>query len=376
MPAQPAAVAEVRPNLLKTGAAQEAARVAAVQRQEQLRSKRRMPWRFRIDHKLPTEAERTKEFIILDSEIDQCPCFHEHQIRNNAPNAKGPDYEMCIREWTHCPLCEKYGESKYVQMISVIEFLRVPTRRGAWIAKKLLPVTLQQQNWFRTTCLETFGGNFRGAHIISTREADQRSPAIGTPRICIKDGMVVRYDEAQLHALLAHPEVRSEQNGQVIKRENEDLYPYNYAELFVTPTAEELRARYGGTIPAGSPAETAAAFAAQPTAVAPAAMQPPAAALPAPVVAAAPPAMATAPQPAPQQPVMPAAQVPVAPAQLATSQVATAPVQPAAPVVAPVQPAMPATAPAAPAPVATPPPPMDQSGLAGDQSLLDDDIPF
>lgn len=386
------------PDLLKTGAAQEQARAAEAQRQAQLKQKRGLPFRFRIKWDLPTDAERTKEFIILDNHIDECPCFYEHTIPNRSPDAKGPDHEMCIKEWGHCPLCEKHGDSRYIQMISIIELFHTPwvDRNGVqhWKMKKVLPVTYAQQAWFRKLCVETFQGNFRGAHITTTRPYNQKSSAIGDPQVAIdpQTGMIKRYTEEQLTQFLQHPEVRSQNTGQVIKKANSDLYPYNYREIYIPSTAEALRMQYGGTAPAGSVAEAQQTFG-QPAPVAAVAAPAPAA-LPAPAVAPAP-TLAPAAAPAPVAVAQPPAAVPAAAPQPATPQPAAAPApaaaeapQPAAPPVAapvaapapaaePAQAAPPAPAPApvtpgAPAPVNPAPP----AGAPVTGPDLDDDIPF
>ena len=96
----------------------------------------------------------------------------------------------------------------------------------------------------------------RGAHIITTREPDQKSFAIGVPRLAINNEtqQVLRYSEQQLLQEYGHPPVHSQQ-GKLIKEANDDIKPYDYQKLFVTPTADELRRKYGGVIPAGSIAE-------------------------------------------------------------------------------------------------------------------------
>jgi len=202
-------------------------------------------------------------FIILDSEYEKCPRFYEHNLPDAQQGGKRLDFQMCIKEIDNCPLCEKDGDSYYVQMISVIEVLPESkffqnNKTGETIKhlKRLLAVKARQQDFFKNLCADTFQGNMRGAHILTTREPDMKSAAIGAPRVAIdnKTQQILRYSEQILLNEYGHPPVHSQQ-GKLIKEANADIYPYDYQKLFVTPTAEELRRKYGGVIPAGSTAE-------------------------------------------------------------------------------------------------------------------------
>ena len=259
---QPAAAQpqqENRPSLLKTGAQIEAARVQEVARQEARQRRSNQPWRMWVPYN-GTDFERTKDFIILDSDINACPVFYEHNLPDPGNDGKRTLFEMCVKEVEHCPLCEKFGDSYYVQMISIIELFPEPVslRGGQTIthAKRLLPVKFQQQNWFVQAC-QTSGGNFRGLHVRTTRENSQRSPSIGTPNYLHDEGgRIVKYTEEQLVAAFSHPEAKNSQ-GRVVREANSDLYPYRYDQIFLTPTAAELRQTYGGVAPAGSQDEVA-----------------------------------------------------------------------------------------------------------------------
>ncbi len=251
------------PTLLKTGAQAEAARTAEAQRQESMRTKRNQPWRVWVPFS-GEEEKRTVEFIMLDNSSADCPVFYEHALPDPNNDGKLTLHEVCIKEVEHCPLCEKYGDSYYVQMFSVITLLKKPivTKDGRTIShsKRLLPVKFPQQEWFKNMSQDTFAGNMRGAHIVTIREESQRSPAIGTPQLCIdEDQKVVQYTEDQLVEGFSHPDILNQQ-GNVVRKANSDLYPYNYAELFPTPAAEDLRRRFGGVVPAGSSAEVKQAW--------------------------------------------------------------------------------------------------------------------
>lgn len=232
-----------RPSLLKRGQAAQQARQQEGERQFQQSQNRMKPFRFWIPYK-GNQDERTRDFIILDSDIANCPIFYEHALPD--PNTgRRTNYEMCIKEMGHCPLCEKFGDSYYVQMISIIDLKPYTNRDGVQVnySKKLLPVKYQLQEWFWNTCANTFNGNMRGAHIVSTRDANQRSHAIGSPNMVVENGRLVQYSEQDL-----------------VSSFGEDAVPFNYEELFPTPSAEELRAQYGGLPPAGSQQEVVQAW--------------------------------------------------------------------------------------------------------------------
>ncbi len=251
-----------RPSLLKTGAQAEAARVAEAERQTANQNLTWQPRRFWVPYQ-GDENNRTKEFIILDSEYEKCPRFYEHNLPDPQQGGKRLDFQMCIKEIDNCPLCEKDGDSYYVQMISVIEslpeskfFQNNKTGETVKHLKRLLPVKSRQQPFFENLCKDTFQGNMRGAHILTTREPDMKSAAIGVPRLAIDNQtqQVLRYSEQILINEYGHAPVHSQQ-GKLIKEANADIYPYDYQKLFVTPSADELRRKYGGVIPAGSTAE-------------------------------------------------------------------------------------------------------------------------
>ena len=257
--AQEASPQAQRPSLLKTGAQAEAARVVEAERQTANQNRTWAPRRFWVPYQ-GDEGSRTREYIILDSEYGKCPRFYEHNLPDAQQGGKRLDFQMCIKEIDNCPLCEKDGDSYYVQMISIIELLNksYTDRNGVeiWHSKRLLAVKATQQGFFENLCKDTFQGNMRGAHMITTREPNQKSAAIGVPRLAINNEtqQVLRYSEQQLQQAYGHLQVHSQQ-GKLIKEANADIYPYDYQKLFVTPSADELRRKYGGVIPAGSTAE-------------------------------------------------------------------------------------------------------------------------
>jgi hypothetical protein len=243
-------------SLLRRGAQAQAARTQESERQYQDITRSNLPKRFWVPFK-GGEQDRTRQYIILDSNVQDCPCFYEHAIQN--PKTGRRDlFEMCLKETGQiCPLCEKFGDSYFVQMITILELLDSPVvfQDGVehWYFKRLLPVKFQQQEAFASLCNDTYGNNMRGARITTTRDSTQRSHAIGAARPYIEDGSIVVYTEEELVENFGNEPI--EKDGRVVKEKDADLYPYDYDKIFPAPTAEELRMRYGGTIPTGSAQE-------------------------------------------------------------------------------------------------------------------------
>ncbi len=394
--------------LVKYGADAEAARVREAQRQEQRRERRNKPFRYKCYMGAGTGIDTKTgqpippgNYIILDSDIAQCPVFYEHMLADPDNEGRHTLPVMCVKEIDNCPVCQTDDrDSSFVMVMSVLDInTRKNRRTGELIpwTKKLLAVKSGQQEWFKRQAQRT--GNLRGLHVVSFRDTNQMSAAIGQPEV------QTQYTEEQLVQAFSHAEVRGVQ-GNVIKPANSDLYPFDYSKEFnFQETGESLRQKFGGVIPAGSQAETAqewgaAGTPAQPApaqnvaipavqapqnvaipAAAPAAQPLPGGAAmqhavqpvaqtvaqpaPAPVQAVMPATVSThAGQPAPGQPVMTAPQ----PVAQPVAQPAPAPAQApaAAPAPSGIQPVM-----AGPAPQPMTPP------SAGDPPPdLDDEIPF
>jgi hypothetical protein len=96
----------------------------------------------------------------------------------------------------------------------------------------------------------------RGVHVVFKRGTDNRSLRSGLPVF------IERHSEAEIMETFAHPAKYGEQDNKLIKAENEDCYPIDYARAFPKPSAEAIRARYnlGGSSVAGSSGYTRGHF--------------------------------------------------------------------------------------------------------------------
>lgn len=254
---KPTATATADSSWMKTGASARAISTQELQRQREAQERRNsglyMPFRFYA------KAGEQREIILLDTHPG--PCFFEHQLLNPRTN-RWDIHETCPKEWEPCPLCDGVAggkESYYVMMLSCIDLTPWVNKKGETVphSKFLLPVKVQQHGFFlrqyeRNAVFDpagnyVSGSGLRGLHLLMARD-NQQSASIGNPEFMEK------HSEEEIIASFGHPAVVA-QDGKVLKPENADCFPYEYAKLFPKPTAEALRKRYGGMAPAGSKQE-------------------------------------------------------------------------------------------------------------------------
>ncbi len=249
-------------SLKKTGAEAQAAHQREARRQEELRNRVFSPYRFYVPkpRKDKGETEVRGKYVILDSDIDQCPSFYEHSLPNPDNLTESGDqirdkFEFCRKETEDCPACAIGDKSKYVQAISVINLRGYTNKRGENVSytRQLLMVSHQQQGWFRRLCNEKLNGNMRGALVHAFRDGADMSYRIGVP------DFQKQYSEAAIKKAFDNKEVRAK-DGKLIKAAGADMFPFDYDEALPEKPAEQLRAELGGVSPAGSKAEVDAAW--------------------------------------------------------------------------------------------------------------------
>jgi hypothetical protein len=194
-----------------------------------------MPFRFWVG------VGEQREIVVLDAQLG--PCFYEHQLQNPR-TGKWDTYETCPKEWEPCPLCDSQKESYYVMMLTVMDLTPYTNKQGVTVphSRKLLPVKAQQQPFF----MRQFDRHqtLRGLQLLMSRDTKQTA-GIGTPEF------VALHAENDIIESFGHDPVLA-QDGKVLKERNSDCFPFPYDRLFTKPSAEDLRARYGGMAPAGS----------------------------------------------------------------------------------------------------------------------------
>lgn len=229
------------------GAEAEAQRTAELQRQQHRREQAWMP--FRLWLPVGTQGR----IIILDNDLG--PCFFEHNLQDPA-TGKRTIWEFCPKDYGHCPLCQRFGESYYVMFLSVLDIRSYTNRQGQTVpwSRKLMAVKAQQQSFYAR--LHESQDGLRGVHLRLFRDA-QMSPAIGAPELHCK------HTEQDIIDFAGGP-AQTSTDGKVLKPANADCYPYNYDELFHRPDPDDLMRRYGGTPPVGSTMEHQAVWGSQP----------------------------------------------------------------------------------------------------------------
>jgi hypothetical protein len=198
------------------------------------------PWRYWL-----RPQEEGAQVIILDEKPEFF--LYEHDMRDPQNPKKRQDPVPCIGEYDTCPVCEAHGrEPAYCLFLSVIDLREVPKKDGKgsyeW-TRKLFVVKVRSQKKF----LKRYDkkGSLRG-QVVSLYRSDERTPVIGD-EIEFEDEIL---DEDELSEYVRE---FTDREGKV--HEEDCSIPFDYEEIFVAPTAEELRALVGGAPPAGSTRE-------------------------------------------------------------------------------------------------------------------------
>ena len=271
---------------MHTGAEAEQLRARELAEIERRRSQNYIPRRFWL------RVGGRADIILLDNQPG--PCFYEHNLPDPQNQNRRTLFELCPAEYDHCPLCQRGERNYYVQFYTIVDLSQYTNKKGELVryTRRLLAVKASQQE--RYARLYQRWGNLRGIHLVVHRDS-QNAAAIGDPEYHTS------YSEDQLLQAFQHSQVLG-QNGKVLKQANADCYPFDYEALFTRPSGDALRARYGGTAPAGSHMETQQVWGQQPVQQQQGWVQP------AGGQAVPPPIQATQPQQAAQQPVQQAAQ--------------------------------------------------------------------
>jgi len=222
------------------------------------------PWRFWLNGdktkwKKDADGNPNNEagIIILDRSLDDLVGFPEHNLKIAG---KFGNFELCPKEWSHCPLCDAGDKGYYVVMCSILVLKSWTSKDGKKsgnCTKMLLPIKSQQMGKMEelfAAAIKKYG-TLRGVFMYMKRDMhNANSPAIGEPSILDNASMFDFYTEDELTEQYGHAAELSPQ-GKVLKAQDEDISPFVYDDIFKKPDAKDLRARYGGKIQPGSAAE-------------------------------------------------------------------------------------------------------------------------
>lgn len=232
---------------MKTGQVARATTDQAIQEQEIRREQRQRQRALPYEFWMRTGEQR--DIVILDAEPG--PCFWEHNLQNPA-TGHYDIYELCPKEFDHCPLCEGVAGAKdsvYTMFLTVLDITpgqRDKEGRELPYRRKLLRVKQREHGFFYRTFDRH--GTLRGVHLLMSRDNDT-DPRHGRPEF------VALYTEEQIVGAYSHDAIISQRDGRVIVEANGWLQPTDYEAVFEKPSGEALRRRYGGRAPVGSRAE-------------------------------------------------------------------------------------------------------------------------
>lgn len=239
------------------------------QRREERQAEYGVPFRHFVSRGEEVDA------IILDNDFG--PGLYEHELtmndrfkRINPKNGRPFDQFVtspCLFEPD--PLTQECGLQPYYATFITVNLLRPYTdskgntrsyqRRLVALkgeAMELLATIREQQIKQGHT-----NAPLRGVHIVFKRGTGEQSLKTGLPMY------VERHSEDEIMETFAHPQVLGEKDGKVVKTENEDCFPIDYARAFPKPSAEAIRTRFGlgaGSAAAGSSAYNRGHFNDQP----------------------------------------------------------------------------------------------------------------
>jgi len=211
-------------------------------------------FRFRV------KTGEMREIIILDASINNGVGFYEHNLQIDG---RWGHFEPCVKEMDNCPLCEKYGESTYVVMLSCLDISGYTKKGdggqpGEFIPQSRMLLAIKQGGLGKFKDLEASaiaqGKTLRGMYLRMKRGADGQSANTGEPSMIPELGGVL-FDivpEAEIIATYGHPAIMGRDGHTVIKSPNADITAIDYERVFPMPDVNELRKRFGIPPQAGS----------------------------------------------------------------------------------------------------------------------------
>lgn len=197
------------------------------------------------------------EVIILDENIEPPAddptngAFWRQEHNLKGPDGKWGNHEPCIQETGPCPFCEEGSNPALVIFLSVLvlrPYKSKKTKEVKEYSKMLLAIKRGQLDDF--TKIEKIAkkkhGTLRGASIFLYRKDEDNSFSTGLP-VANDDGQLLNdwLSEDDLIEEFGHEAVEGRESGTILKKENEDIEPFDYRKLFPEPDADEIREAHG-----------------------------------------------------------------------------------------------------------------------------------
>lgn len=221
------------------------------------------PTRFGLSYKTGTKYPTSAGIVILNASLNGGGpkdgfAVWEHQVWGpNVGKEQKTFYRASCKEFEDDPLTRLSGkEPALVTYLTVLDLTPYTTAQGKEYAytRRILPIKYNQLSDY-TKIFEVImknKGTLRGAYLFMERDtSDSKSPKIGTPTL-LENGMLFDHlTEEELEADYGHDAVKN-RDGKVIHEANAMLQPFSLTDVYPSkPTAEALRAEFGGDAPLG-----------------------------------------------------------------------------------------------------------------------------
>jgi hypothetical protein len=253
-----------RGHAITEGAEQEAERQARQRESRASNNRFWIPNKEGVDKKTGIPLNEA-DIVILDDSISGGPngdldggvALYEHSIPGaDGSYGKGSSRELCCKELEPCPLCDKYGDSKYLTFITVLDLRGYEKESGEWVpyTRKLLAINSRDLNAFRQIEAAAIKktGTLRGTFLTMVRDTkNAQSSSIGAPAIRDNGMLFASYSEKQLVKEFGHKAIKG-RDGKTILEADELLTPLDYLKVFPKPEAADLAKRYHVRPTAGS----------------------------------------------------------------------------------------------------------------------------
>jgi hypothetical protein len=192
------------------------------------------------------------EVMILDNCLEDGFFRMEHNLMGS--DGKFGNIEPCIADSGPCPACKSGDRPSLVAYLTAVVFRSFTRKNGEEVpySKMLLPIKRgQYPDWVRLEQIAVEKhGRLRGVCVWLARKDEPTSFSTGLP-VPNRQGELINeyYDEATLVAEFGSPEKKSRENGQVMRRENEDITAIDYRKEMPEPDADAIREEAGITLP-------------------------------------------------------------------------------------------------------------------------------
>jgi len=216
------------------------------QRREERQAEYGVPYRLFLPKGDEVDA------IILDNDFG--PGLYEHDLtfndrfkRVNPKNGRPIEqYVTSPRQWEVDPLEQEVGLSPSYNTYLTIDVLRPWTdKNGTQHAYQRRLVSLkgdamEMMSTIRAQQVKAghVDAPLRGVHVVFKRGNGDQSLRTGLPVF------VERCSEKDIMETFSHPAIYTEKDNKLVKVENEDCYPIDYARAFPKPSAEAIRLRF------------------------------------------------------------------------------------------------------------------------------------